>query len=88
VPATDTLLRAQMKRQLIRIPIRVSGVDLDDHATLEVLAEHSADLAWSEVDGVVTATRYASTTNPAAAAVEAARRISRVLPKAEVLGVG
>jgi|GEM_PF-6552454 predicted DNA-binding transcriptional regulator AlpA len=72
---------------MIRIPLRVGGVDLEDDATLEVLAEHLADLAWSEVDGVVVATLYTSTKNPVATAIEAARRICHVLPGAEVLEV-
>lgn len=72
---------------MIRIPLRVSGVDLDDDGTLELLGEQLADLAWSESDGMVLATLSTSAKNPIAAAVEAARRIGRTLPKADVLDV-
>ncbi|MFI0792518.1 helix-turn-helix transcriptional regulator [Micromonospora rubida] len=72
---------------MIRIPLRVSGVDLDDDVTLELLGEHLSGLTWSECDGVVLATLYTSAQNPVATALEAARRICHALPKAEVLHV-
>ncbi|MET8229451.1 hypothetical protein ABZS77_02055 [Micromonospora sp. NPDC005298] len=70
---------------MIRIPLRVSGVNLDDDGTLELLGEHLSDLAWSERDGGVVATLHTSATNPVATALAAARRITHALPGAEVL---
>ncbi|MFG3557426.1 helix-turn-helix transcriptional regulator [Micromonospora sp. NPDC047557] len=72
---------------MIRIPLRVSGVDLDDDVTLELLGEHLSDLTWSECGGDVVATLHTPTKNPVATALQAARRIAHVLPQAEVLDV-
>ncbi|MEU5963880.1 hypothetical protein ABZ777_21980 [Micromonospora parva] len=72
---------------MIRIPLRVSGVDLDDDVTLELLGEHLSDLAWSEHDGGVVATLHTPAENPVATALAAARRITHHLPNAEVLDV-
>ncbi len=72
---------------MIRIPLRVSGVDLDDDVTLELLGNHLSDLTWSERDGGVVAALHTSAKNPVAAALEAARRITHVLPDAKVLDV-
>lgn len=72
---------------MIRIPLRVSGVDLDDDVVLDLLGQHLSDVTWSEFGGVVLATLHATATNPVASAVEVARRISHVLPGAEVLDV-
>ncbi|MTK05444.1 AlpA family transcriptional regulator [Micromonospora sp. CP22] len=72
---------------MIRIPLRISGVDLDDDVTLEMLGQHLSDLAWSEFDGAVIATLYTAAKDPVATALEAARRICHVLPDAKVLEV-
>ncbi|BCJ65724.1 hypothetical protein [Polymorphospora rubra] len=72
---------------MIRIPLRISGVNLDDDVTLELLAENLSDLAWSECDGVTLATLYTPANNPVATALEAARRICHALSDAEVLDV-
>jgi hypothetical protein len=72
---------------MIRIPLRVIGVDLDDDATLELLAERLTDLAWSESDGVVTATIHTPAKDPVGVALQTARRIRHALPDAEVLEV-
>lgn len=75
------------ERPMIRIPLRVSGVDLDDDATLDLLGQHLSDLAWSESDGIVLATLHTPGKNPVAKAIEAARRICHSLPAAEVVEV-
>ncbi|SCL47004.1 hypothetical protein GA0070617_0448 [Micromonospora yangpuensis] len=82
------MLESQMaygwERPMIRIPLRVSGVDLDDDVSLDLLAEHLSDLTWTEWHGDVLATLHTSSQNPVAKALEAARRICHIFPDAEV----
>jgi hypothetical protein len=72
---------------MIRIPLRVRGVDLDNEGTLELLGERLSDLTWSESDGTVLAILHTDAENPVAAAVEAARKILHVFPEVKVLDV-
>ncbi len=67
----------------IEIPLVVTGVNLDDHATLDTLAQQLDDLLWTESAAGVTATVFADA-DPTAAALHAARRIYVVFPHALV----
>jgi hypothetical protein len=69
---------------MYRIPLRVSNIDLEDDATLDILDSSLSDLEWSEVDGRANAVLYIQCDNPVGAAVEAARRISHAIPAAVV----
>lgn len=70
----------------VEIPLVVSGVDLDDEPTLDMIASHLDDLLWAESAGVVTATVFADG-DAVRAAVEAAARITAVLDSAVVTHV-
>lgn len=57
----------------VRVTLHVEGVDLDDEAAMETIAEHLSDVLWHSVDGAVYA--EAETSDPVETAVELARRI-------------
>jgi hypothetical protein len=69
---------------MYRIPLRVGNVHFDDDATVAQIGDRLADLAWSEVDGVVIATFYGDCDDPVGMSVQTARRIKNALPDADV----
>jgi hypothetical protein len=72
---------------MYRIPLRVSGVDLEDDQTIEVIGASLSDLTWYELAGAVVATLRVDCNEPVGAAVEAARRILHSLPGSDVTQV-
>jgi hypothetical protein len=62
-----------------RVTLRVLNVDLDDEETLERIAEHLGDLAWSVTDGVTSVTLFTEPNNVVCHAVETAHRIEHKL---------
>lgn len=67
-----------------RIILRVLGVDVDDRQTMELIAEHLDDLAWSIVDGVTRITLFTQAANAVSQAVDSAHRIENKLIGARV----
>ena len=67
-----------------RVTLRVLNVDLDDDETVERIAEHLGDLAWSVTDGVTSVTLFTDPTNVVSQAVETARRIEYKLAGSRV----
>jgi hypothetical protein len=70
-----------------RVTLRVLNVDLDDDETVECVAEHLGDLAWSVVDGVTSVTLFAETANVVSQAIETAHRIEHKLVGSRVAEV-
>ncbi|MGG5258802.1 helix-turn-helix transcriptional regulator [Phycicoccus avicenniae] len=66
------------------VRLQVEGVDLQNEETLERLAMYFHGLLWGSTDGIVTATVFTSSSDPASEVVEAAREIEHRLPKAQV----
>lgn len=73
-------------RQII-IPLVVTGVDLDDEATLDLIGAHFDDLTWQAEAGQVIASVHTTAADPVAQAVDVARAITSTLPFASVTGV-
>ena len=71
----------------ITIPLVVTGVDLDDAATLDLVGAHFDDLTWHSESGQVIATLYTAAADPISAAVEVADAINAELPGARVTGI-
>jgi len=67
-----------------RIILRVLGVDVDDRQTMELIAEHLDDLAWSIVDGVTRVTLFTQEVDTVSQAVDIAHRIENKLSGARV----
>jgi len=67
-----------------RVTLRVLNVDLDDDDTVERIAEHLGDLAWSVTDGVTSVTLFTDPTNVVSQAVETAHRIEYKLAGSRV----
>lgn len=65
------------------VSVVVEGLDLDDEAILDVLAQHFDDLLFSESAGIVTATVMVES-DPIRAALEAADRIRDAFPDVRV----
>jgi hypothetical protein len=76
-----------MPTQQITIPLVVTGVDLDDAATLDLVGAHFDDLTWHSESGQHIATLYTAAADPISAAVEVADAISAELPGARVTGI-
>ncbi|MEU4555744.1 hypothetical protein [Micromonospora violae] len=68
---------------MYRVALRVTGVDLDNDATLGALFEVLDDLTWMEIDGRTLAVLHTDG-DPVASAVLAARQITAGLPGAKV----
>lgn len=62
-----------------RVTLRVLNVDLDDDETVERIAEHLGDLAWSVTDGVTNVTLFADPANVVNQAIETAHCIEHKL---------
>lgn len=75
-----------MNTQPVEIPLVVTGVDLNDEATLEHLGESCDDMVWAASGGAVTATVYADA-DVVDAAVDAARRIRAAVAGARAVRV-
>jgi hypothetical protein len=73
--------------QQIAIPLLVTGVDLDDEATLDVIGAHFDNLTWHSEAGQVIATLHTTSSDPIADAVEIARMVMVTLSGARVSGV-
>jgi hypothetical protein len=71
---------------MYRIALRVTGVDLDDDATLAALCEFLNDMTWIEVDGRTLAVVHTAG-DPVGPAILAARRVSSTLQGAKVVEV-
>lgn len=67
----------------VEVPLVVSGVDLDDDCTLDIIARHLDDQLWAEAGGIVTATVFTEG-DPVLAALDAATRITTALESAAV----
>lgn len=75
-----------MSPEPVEVGLVVTEVDLDDEATQSIIARELDDLLWSESSGVVTATVFAAT-DTVQDTLEAAARIHRALPEAQVVRV-
>jgi hypothetical protein len=62
-----------------RITLRVIDIDLDDDETLDCIAEHLSDFAWSMVDGATRVTLFTDPANTVSQAVDSAHRIENKL---------
>jgi len=71
---------------LYRIALRVTGVDLDDDPTFDVISEHLDHLSWLEIDGRTVAVTHTDG-NPVGAATQASRQIAASLAGARVVEV-
>lgn len=71
---------------MYRLALRVTGVDLDDDATLDVISVRLSHLTWMEIDGRTLAV-LRTEGDPVGAAVESARQIAASLAGARVLDV-
>jgi hypothetical protein len=71
---------------LHRIALRVTGVDLDDDATFDVITDHLSDLTWMEIDGRTLAVLHTDG-DPIGSTVQSARQITASLAGARVLDV-
>jgi hypothetical protein len=69
------------------IPLLVTGVDLDDEATLDVIGAHFDNLTWHSEAGQIIATLHTTSSDPIADALEIARMVMVTLPNARVSGV-
>lgn len=73
---------------IVDVELRVTGVDLDDEATGEILAERFPDLLWEENAGLTTVTAYLEHNAMVPAVVELARELEAMLPgQVKVAGV-
>ncbi len=69
------------------IPLLVTGLDLDDEATLDVIGAHFDNLTWHSEAGQVIATLHTTSNHPVAQAVDIARAMTATVPGARVSGV-
>jgi hypothetical protein len=69
------------------IPLLVTGLDLDDEATLDVIGAHFDNLTWHSEAGQIIATLHTTSDDPVAQAVDIARTVMATLPGARVSGV-
>ena len=76
-----------MPTQSITIPLVVTGVDLDDEPTLDLIGARFDDLTWHSESGQLIATLYTTAADPLSAAIEVADAISAELPGARVTGI-
>lgn len=71
----------------VKTVLAVSGVDLDDDDTLELLGLHFSDLGWEALGTDVTAAVLSDSADPVADALAVAHRIESVLPGSRVTGL-
>lgn len=71
----------------VDVYLRVSGVDLTDEATTELLAADFPEVAWSEVDDVLEMGLFIESDTVVHDVVETVRKISNRLPGLRVHGV-
>jgi hypothetical protein len=76
-----------MPTQPMTIPLVVTGVDLDDAATLDLIGARFDDLTWHSESGQLIATLYSTASDPLGAATGVAEAISAELPGARVTGI-
>ena len=69
------------------IPLIVTGVDLDDEATLDVIGAHFDDLTWQSEAGQIIATLHTTSTDPITQAVDIAHTITETLHGARITGI-
>lgn len=72
---------------LAAVRFSVTGLDLDDEPTVQLLGEHLADLAWGTSDGCVTMTAFVDPDRPVDAAIDACRRLEQTVPGARAIRV-
>ena len=77
----------QTRKPQTDIPLVVTGVDLDDEATLDLIGKHFDDLTWQSEAGQIIATMHSTSTDPVAHAVDVAGAITATLPGARITGV-
>lgn len=69
------------------IPLLVTGLDLDDEATLDIIGAQFDNLTWHAEAGQIIATVHTASGDPVAEAVDIARTVMATLPGARVTGV-
>ncbi|WP_162907178.1 hypothetical protein [Allorhizocola rhizosphaerae] len=62
-----------------RIPLHVTGVDLDDERVLDILDRRLNDLSWAEVSGRVIATLHTDCDDPVGQVMQVLRSIRNLL---------
>ncbi|WOQ17850.1 hypothetical protein [Raineyella sp. W15-4] len=73
---------------IVDVELRVTGVDLDDEATGEILAERFPELLWAENAGLTTVTTFLERAAMVPGVVELARELEVALPgEVKVAGV-
>jgi hypothetical protein len=71
----------------IDIPLVVTGVDLGDEATLDLIGKQFDGLTWRSEAGQIIATVHSTSPDPVAHAVDVASAIIARLPGARITGV-
>lgn len=71
---------------IMQIPLRVEGLDPDSQAYLEMDSELEDDLIWTWNCGVLTATVLVEEGDPVEFALDAARRVRKLVPGAVISG--
>jgi hypothetical protein len=76
-----------MQTQQITVPLVVSGIDLDDETTLDLIGTHFDELTWHSEAGRVIATLHTTGADPIGEAADVANAITAALPGAHVSGL-
>lgn len=71
----------------VDVELRVTGVDLDNETTGEILGKDFPDTAWEENSGLVTVTVFAEQDELVESVVGQAHQLEAALPGLKVLGV-
>ncbi|MCI1748858.1 MAG: hypothetical protein LKI24_12700 [Acidipropionibacterium sp.] len=72
---------------IVDVELRVTGVDLDDEKTGEILGKNFPNTLWEENSGLITVTVFAEQDNLVASVIEQSRQLEAALPGLRILGV-